>query len=383
MNLPKSGALAFLVVVAAISTNSAAQDGPPTALQAAVPAGNAAPSASLTQQQLDPLVAPVALYDDPLLADILTAATYPLEVVEANRWVAVPANAALKGDDLAAALANLDWDPSVKALIPFPKVLQMMDSHLDWTQRLGEAFLAQQGDVMDTVQRLRQRAQSAGTLKSSPQQTVATDGDDITISPPPSNIIYVPTYDPWCMYGPWPYPVMSFSYGPWPGYCVPADYGFAFDVGVFLPFAYWEWGDFDWRHHDIRIDHDRFDRFHSGHEGGDVWHHDPMHRAGVPYRDPRNVQQFQPRQNDDRGFRGYGGGQAQFAHPAPPAFGNYGSGRDIRAQSQRGQMSRQGIPGGMSRGGGFGGFGGGGGRIGGGVGHMGGGGGHMGGGGRH
>ena len=371
---------ALLGAAAVVSTNSAAQDNPP----AAPVAVSAAPSIpqSLTQQQLDQLVAPVALYEDPLLVDILTAATYPLEVVEAERWIVDPANAGLKGDALTAALGSQDWDPSVKALVPFPKVLQKMDGHLDWTQRLGEAFLAQQGDVMDAVQRLRQRAQTAGTLKTSAQQTVSTDSGDVTISPPPSNVIYVPNYDPWCMYGPWPYPADPYYYfAPWSGYCTPADYAFAYDIGIFLPFAFWEWGDFDWRNHEIHIDHDRFDRFGSGHENGGVRQHDPAHRVGVPYRDQRNVQQFRPAQNVDRSFRGYqsrDGGSAGAVRPTPPAFGSFGSGTEIRAQSQRGQMSRQGMPGGMSHGG----FGGGGHMSGGGFGgaRAGSGGGHAGGG---
>jgi hypothetical protein len=374
---------AILGATMLVSTNSIAQNTP-----AAVQPASAAPAAvpSLTQQQLDQLVAPVALYDDPLLADILTAATYPLEVVEAERWVIDPANAALKGDALTAALADQDWDPSVKALVPFPKVLQTMDGHLDWTQRLGEAFLAQQGDVMDAVQRLRQRAQAAGTLKSSPQQTVSGDGGAVTITPPPSEVIYVPSYDPWCMYGPWPYPAdPSYYFAPWPGYCAAGDYAFAFDLGVFLPFAFWEWGDFDWRNHAIRIDHARFGQFGSGHEIGDVWQHDPTHRVGVPYRDQRNAQQFHPAQNSDRSFRGYqsrDGGSVQSTRPTPPAFGDFGSGAETRAQSQRGQMSRQGMPASMSRGGFGGGHVGGGGFGGGHPGGGGFGGGHSGGGGR-
>lgn len=345
----------FICTVAIISTDCIAQYAPP-------PAEQAAPVApSLTQQQLDQLVAPVALYADPLLANILTASTYPLEVVEADRWIADPSNAALKGDALTTALVAQDWDPSVKALVPFPQVLKMMDGHLDWTERLGEAFLAQQADVMDAVQRLRQRAQSAGTLQSSPQQTVASDGGVNTISPPPTEVIYVPVYDPWCVYGPWPYPIYPpFYFAPWTGYCASADYVIGYDVGVFLPFWFWEWGYFDWHHHHIRINRDHYDRFHSGHEPpGDVWHHNPDHRRDVPYRDARNVQQFRPEQNNNSLFRGYegtGGRVPQSVRPAPPAFENYGSGRDTWTQSQRGQFSRQGMPGGAPRGFGTGGF---------------------------
>jgi hypothetical protein len=348
------GAMAFL------SSGCLAQVAPPPAAPAGSP---------LTQAQLDQLVAPVALYADPLLADILTASTYPLETVEAQRWIAVPANAALKGDALAAALDAQDWDPSVEALVPFPQILQMMDGHLDWTQRLGEAFLAQEADVMDAVQRLRHRAQGAGTLQSSPEQTVKNDGDAVTISPPATEVVYVPAYDPWCVYGPWPYPAYPpYYFAPWSGSCVPADYVIAFDAGLLLPFAFWEWGFFDWHRHHIGIHRDRFDRFHPGHErAGDVWRHDAAHRGGVPYRDPRNVQQFQPERDYRRAFRGYedrAGEPVQVLRPPPPAFGNVGPGRGVRAQSERGQASRQGMSGGAPRGGGAS-IGGGGGRGGG------------------
>ena len=128
------------------------------------------PAPTYAAPQLDQLLAPIALYPDPLLAQILMAATYPLEVVEAARWVQDPNNARLRGDQLDAALQPQDWDPSVKSLVPFPQILQMMNSKLDWTQALGNAFLAQQADVMDSVQRLRAQAQAAGTLQSSPDR---------------------------------------------------------------------------------------------------------------------------------------------------------------------------------------------------------------------
>ncbi|WP_437560044.1 DUF3300 domain-containing protein [Acidithiobacillus sulfuriphilus] len=355
---------AFMGTTVIISSNCFAQDTLPPTVQAAPIATSA--GAMLTQEQLDQLVAPVALYDDPLLIDILTASTYPLEVVEAKRWVADPANAALKGDALITALAAQDWAPSVKALVPFPQILQTMDAHLEWTEHLGEAFLAQQADVMDAVQRLRRRAQSAGMLKSSPQQTVANNGGIVTISPSASEVIYVPAYDPWCVYGPWPYPVYApFYFTPWPGYCVSADYIIDFGVGIFWPFWFWDWGYFEWHRHAIGIYHERYDQFHPSREPAGTWRFDPAHRAGVPFHDQRNVQQFQPRQNDQRAFRGYLGREgepAESVRPAPPAFRNYGSGQAIREQSQRGEASLRGMPGGAPRA-----FGGGGGRRGGGF----------------
>lgn len=337
---------ASIGVLAMLSTGCVAEVAPPLAAQAPPP------GAALTQQQLDQLVAPVALYADPLLIDILTASTYPLEVVEAQRWTLDPAHAALKDDTL---LARQTWDPSVKALVPFPEILQMMDGHLEWTQRLGETFLVQQADVMDAVQRLRRRAQSTGQLKSSPQEIIGADADNVTILPPPSQIIYVPTYDPWCVYGPWAYPVSPpYYFTPWPGSCGSPDYVIGFGVGIFLPFGYWEWGSFDWHDREIRIDRGRYAQFHSAHEPvGEVWRHDPSHRAGVPYRDPRNIERFQPKRSDHQSFRGYAGRDglpAQAARPTPPVYESFGAGRNVQAQSERGQASRQGMSGGGARG---------------------------------
>src|SRR6516225_11316355 len=131
------------------------------------------PSASpFKPEELDQLLAPIALYPDELIAQILTAATYPLEIVMAARWVADPKNAALTGDALAKALDGQSWDASVKSLVPFPSVLRMMSDKLDWTQKLGDAFLSQEADCLAAVQRLRRKSQASGTLKSTPQQKV-------------------------------------------------------------------------------------------------------------------------------------------------------------------------------------------------------------------
>jgi hypothetical protein len=381
MDLRKLPLLAVLIGTAAfLPFGSSAQDEdnaspPPPPEQIAPAPDEAAPS--LTPDQLDQLVAPVALYDDALLADVLTASTYPLEVVEAHRWVGDPNNIGLTGDALAGALSGLDWDPSVKALVPFPAVLENMDDHIEWTERLGDVFIAQQGDVMDAVQRLRHRAKVAATLKTSPQETVASDGDDVTVSPPPDDMIFVPSYDPWCAFGTWPYqPDGPYYYAPWSGSCGADDLGVAFDAGLLLPFAYWDWGYFDWRGRQIRIRRGHYDDYHHGRDGdmpdrgrgnehlsgeghgrgegrgGDVWKHDPAHRGGVPYLDPRNERQFPSRPSDGRSFRGYdnGGGLFGSSHRMAPAFESFGAGRDVQFQSQRGQFSRGGF-GGFSAGG--------------------------------
>ena len=207
--------------------------------QASVPPAQSAPI--YTAAQLDQLLAPVALHPDQLLGQILMASTYPLEVVEAARWVEDPNNARLKGDQLAAALQGKDWDPSVKSLAPFPQILRMMDDRLDWMQKLGDAFLAQQNEVMDSVQRLRRQAEEAGTLQSSPQQTVTTQDQTITVEPANPNVVYVPVYDPTVVYGAWPYPdyppyyfpPSGFVFGPpvWPGFW----WGPVIDIGFVAP----------------------------------------------------------------------------------------------------------------------------------------------------
>lgn len=289
MNFGKLSLIAILVGAATVlSVGSNAQDDlGSAAVDGMTPTRPLAPL--LTQEELDQLVAPVALYDDALLADVLTASTYPLEVVEAHRWATNPTNAMLERDALASALAGLDWDTSVKALVPFPEVLEKMADHLNWTESLGKSFVAQQADAMDAVQRLRNRALTVGTLKTSPQQSVASDGDDVTVSPPRTEVIYVPEYDPWCAYGAWPYGATDvYSYTPRTDDCAASDYGIVFDAGVFLPFDYWDWGYFDWRGHHLLIHPGRYDAFRTGREeatdgrgsGPTVWSRDPAHRAG-------------------------------------------------------------------------------------------------------
>jgi DNA segregation ATPase FtsK/SpoIIIE-like protein len=162
------------------------------------------PPAAYTQEQLDQMLAPVALYPDSLLAQVLMAATYPLEVVQAQRFV--EARPGLQGDGLSRAVAPMPWDPSVKALVQFPAVLAMMNDRLDWMQQLGQAFLSQQATVMDTVQQLRERAQLAGSLQSSPQQRVLAEEGAIVIEPVDPQVVYVPYYNPVVVYGNWWWP---------------------------------------------------------------------------------------------------------------------------------------------------------------------------------
>ncbi len=385
MRYPRLSAAAALLGATALSaTGCVAPPPPPQAYAPAPPPPDASPGAALSPAQLDELVAPVALYDDALLADILTAATYPGEVVQALRWTQIPTNAALRGAALSQALATLDWDPSVKSLTPFPQILKTLDDHLDWTQHLGEAFLAQRADVMTAVQRLRARAQTAGTLKTSPQAVVTDSGGFVTIAPPPTQVIYVPTYNPWCAYGPWPSPAYGPSYyAPYDGSCLDNAFQLDWSLGLYQPFDYWGWGYFDWRRGELRVDPGRWGRFGGYGEGGyhgnpgNVWQHNASLRGGVPYHMNTNAAHFGGGAGA-QGYHGYAGEHgepAAMTHATAPAYESLGSGRDAWGESARGSESRGfsgggshgGFGGGM-RGGGFSGGGGGGGFHGGGGG---------------
>ena len=264
---------------------------PPDALPPGMPPPGAPPPAPMqalyAPQQLDQMLASIALYPDPLLTALLTASTYPIEVVEADRWVSSPENAALTDGALAAAVAGQDWDPSVKSLVPFPQILHMLDAHLDWTQALGNAFIAQQADVMDSIQRLRHEALAAGTLGSTPQQAVIVAGNDIRIEPVNPDLVSIPVYNPTAVYGRWPYPAyLPIYYGPPPGlvYRIPPA-GIGFGVGIVVVDALWRWGHWDWHRHRVDLDRDRFNRINVGRPpvAATVWHHDATRRAAFEH----------------------------------------------------------------------------------------------------
>jgi len=242
------------------------------------------------QEELDQMLAPIALYPDDLLVQVLMAATYPLEVVRASRWV--QANPNLRGGQLAAALEQQDWDPSVKSLANFPSVLQMMNDRLEWTQKLGDAFLAQEDQVMDTVQELRKKAQAEGSLRTTNEQTVIEDpqSQTIVIEPAIPEVVYVPVYDPTIVYGPWWWP----AYPPYYYYPRVRVIGFGLGVAVGVAWGY-AWGGFNWHHHDVvinvtrnvhinnRIDRNRYvHHVTTGSGGQGIWRHDPVHRGGLP-----------------------------------------------------------------------------------------------------
>jgi hypothetical protein len=189
-----------------------------------VPAGANTQQQLLSEGELDAIVAPIALYSDALLAQVLMASTYPLEVVQADRWA--KANKSLKGDRLDEALAKQDWDASIKALAATPTVLAMMNDDLDWTEKLGDAVLAQQADVMDAIQRLRAKAEANGKLKTTKEQkvTVTKQADNqqtIVIEPTSPETVYVPYYEPAVVYGSWDYPAYPpYYFPPAPGWVV-------------------------------------------------------------------------------------------------------------------------------------------------------------------
>jgi hypothetical protein len=244
----------------------------------------------LSQAQLDQLVAPVALYPDPLLSQMLMASTYPLEVVEAAHWVQEPANKSLTGDALTASLKNQNWDPSVMALVPFPRVLAVMTNQVQWMEQLGNAFLAQQSDVMAAVQRLRHAALAAGNLKATPEChcIIQTSGDQIAILPAEPKLVCIPVYNPRFVYGSWSEPA-------YPPFEFPPPAGFAYAPGFWIGFEppietaffgpLWGWNRFDWGGGRIVVDNAAFGRLDPNHAtfAGGTWIHDPAHRRGVAY----------------------------------------------------------------------------------------------------
>ena len=285
--------------------------------------GQSPPAASdqqlLKAEELDALVAPIALYPDTLLAEVLMASTYPLEVVQADRWATE--NKTLKGDQLKTAVDKLSWDDSVKSLIATPSVLTMMSTKLDWTQKLGDAVLAQQPDVMDAVQRLRTKAQANNKLQSTKEQKVSVKQEQskqvIVIEPAVPDTMYVPYYDPGVVYGGWPYPSYPPYYFPPPYGYVPGAIlatGIAFGAGVavgrWASGGYWG-GGVNWGNNNINVN--RNTNINNINAGGN-WQHNPQHRQGVKYNNTGVQQKFG--NNNVRGgsqdrmdFRGRSGDQ--------------------------------------------------------------------------
>jgi uncharacterized membrane protein YgcG len=335
-----------------------------------------------TPAQLQQLVAPIALYPDSLVAQVLAASTFPAQIVEADRWL--QNNSTLKGDALAQAVDQMSWDPSVKALTAFPTVLGNMDKNLSWTSSLGDAYYNQQQDVMDAVQFMRQKAQSAGNLKSTDQQTVQSQGSDIVIQPANPQVVYVPAYNPWLVYGypvsPWPY---WYNYpGIWWG--GPSLYwgGIGFGIGFYGGYG-WGWNHWgtNWGGRTVVYNHSTYyshsNTFYNrnnyyrngGYRGvtnnvnrgvnGDN-HTNTLGHNGAGEQHGGNVYNHpgaspRPFNGNDQAARGYGAAHSE-SNVRSGAFSGYNHGGDSRSFSSRGSQSFGG--GGGSRGGGFGGGGG-------------------------
>ena len=265
------------------------------------------PSAQvLTQQQIDQLVAPIALYPDNLLGQVLTASTYPLEVVMAARWA--QANPNVTGPQLEQAMQMQPWDPSVKALAAVPQTLAMMNDQLDWTKQIGEAYLAQPDDVANAIQRLRARADGAGNLKTTSQVRIRRipppppAPEAIVAAPPPPeyyaiepvepDVMFVPVYDPWVVYGVWPWPVYRPFYWYPPGYVAVGVIGFGAPIVVGAAI----WANYNWYSRRVDINVVNYNKFNHANlsvaAANQAWKHDPSHRGNIPYSNPKLQQEF-------------------------------------------------------------------------------------------
>jgi hypothetical protein len=260
------------------------------------------PSEKYSREELAQMLAPIALYPDALLSQVLMASTYPIEVIEADRWV--KRNPGLKGEALDAALLEKDWDPSVKAICHFPSILALMSERITETTNLGNAFLAQEAEVMDMVRELRAKAYAQGNLTTTSEQKVIVEKETIIIEPADRRVIYVPYYDPFYIYGPWWYPAYPPYY--WVPRGVSIGIGISYWPGFYFGFAFGTWSYFDWHHHHIFIDvhkrprYVRHDRWIS--KPG-RWYHAPRHRRGVAYRDKSTARKYGQYPYRSRDFR--------------------------------------------------------------------------------
>ncbi|WP_306532543.1 DUF3300 domain-containing protein [Geobacter sp.] len=276
-------------------------------------AGESDPATRFSKEELTQMLAPIALYPDSMIAQLLMASTYPLELVEAERWRRQ--NTSLQGEELDNALKAMPWDPSVKSLCHYPDVLFAMSDKLDQTRKLGDAFLGQKDEVMATVQELRRKAEQQGNLKTTSEQKVIDEQEVIQIEPVDPRVIHVPVYNPLYVYGPWWYPAYPpyYWYYP-PGYGIVGGY-IGFSPGIFIGFNLFSWVWFDWHTHHIHTDYYKTRRFHhyDSHRGygGRTWQHNPVHRRGVAYRDRRTGESFgqrpprmSPANPETRGYPG-------------------------------------------------------------------------------
>lgn len=334
--------------------------------QAPAPPASAPAYRQQTPEELQQLVAPIALYPDSLVAQILAASTFPEQVVQADRWA--QAHPDLKGDALAQAVDQQPWDPSVKALAAFPSVLGNMDKNLSWTSSLGDAYYNQEQDVMNAVQVMRQRAEAAGNLKTTPQQTVTTQGSTVIIEPASPEIVYVPAYDPWLVYG---YPLVAWpGWYPYPGIWYEGPYlsfGIGFGIGFFGGFG-WGWHHWgcDWNHGFPIHDHNRYYSRSTTFYNRNYYYRGGGERSGFTARVGPGIKYpagnfggrggvynrpggtTRPFEGNNQAARGYAEPRGQVGTRSG-AFSGYDRGGQTRSYSSRGSGS---IGGGAARGGG-------------------------------
>lgn len=322
---------------------------------------------TFTHEQLDQLTAPIALYPDTLLSQVLMAATYPADVAEAVAWSKKHADQ--KGDAAVKAVEDQVWDPSVKSLVAFPQVLAMMAEKPEWVQSLGDAFLASSKDVLDSVQRLRAKAQEQGNLKSNEQQKIVVQQEPaqpqvIVIEAADPEVVYVPSYNPTVVYGAWPYPASPPYYYPpppayYPGYALAS--GIAFGIGVAAVGSMW--GNCNWGGGDVDIDVNRYNNVNRNNQinaNQNRFQHNSANRRGVPYRDSRSQQKFGrdvPGAANRADFRGRDPGRDAQRQRAQSTLGDRGMdparGRDqLRnnpQERQRAENASRGRDGGFGR----------------------------------
>ncbi|HEX4999146.1 MAG TPA: DUF3300 domain-containing protein [Terriglobia bacterium] len=298
-NLPRSGGLKrlgrqWLSIVCALLL----APGEVIYLSAQPARQGAESSATIPPEQLDALVAPIALYPDPLLSQTLVASTYPLEIMQLQQWL--ERNKGLQGQALVDAVSTQPWDPSIQAMAALPDVVKRLADDIQWTTDLGNAFLAQQGDVMDAVQRMRVKAEDTGALASNDKQTVANQVIDnrsvVVIEQANPEVVYVPSYNPEAVYGPAVYPYPPIYYPSYSPGAVWAASAISFGAGVVLGAAWgggWGWRP-GWGHNDIninRVNHfNRNTNINVGNRG--EWRHNPQHRGGAPYPDRVTANRF-------------------------------------------------------------------------------------------
>jgi len=292
MSMSRRAAVAATLVMFALSPVAGGQAPPPAPATPGAPPPAASPGQkTFSQEELDQVVAPVALYPDELLVQVLMASTYPLDIVQADRWV--KANPKVKDKALEDALQQQPWDPAVKSLAVFPQVLSMMSEKLDWTQKLGDAFLAQKEDVMATAQALRSKAVAQGNLKDSKEQKVITEKVESTtiikIETTNPEVVYVPTYNPTVVYGAWPYPAYPPYYYYPPGY-VAGGALLGFTAGVIVGGALW--GGANWGRGDVNVNVNRYNNFNKTNINNGNWNHNSDRRGAVPYRDSGTANKY-------------------------------------------------------------------------------------------